>query len=218
MIKGVIFDMDGLMFDTENLSTYSWDKAGKEMGVDMPKEIVDRYRGKNLPVIYTIMREIYGEDFDCEACFKRKLQKDKEYMDVHGVPVKKGLRELLEYLKKSGLKAAVATSTNKVLAENILKMAEVYSYFDKVVCGDTVERSKPYPDIFQKAAEEIGLPMEECLVLEDSPAGLEAGKAAGGYVIHIPDVTFVPAEVKVGITAEMENLAEVIHWIEKENE
>lgn len=218
MIKGAIFDMDGLMFDTEYLSTFSWEKAGKEMGVEIPKTVVDRLRGKNLTAVYTLMREIYGADFDCEDCFKRKLEKDREYMDAHGVPVKKGLLELLEYLKKSGLRAAVATSTNKALAENILKMAEVYSYFEKVVCGDTVKRSKPYPDIFQKAAKELGLPIEDCLVLEDSPAGLEAGKAAGGYVIHIPDVTFVPEEVKEGITAEMDNLAEVIGWIENQKD
>ena len=80
-----------------------------------------------------------------------------------------------------------------------------------------MKRSKPFPDIFQKAAEDLGVPMRECLVLEDSISGVQAGKAAGGYIIHIPDVVVVPEEVKDGITAELRSLRDVINWIEHAN-
>ncbi|MCI8885882.1 MAG: HAD family hydrolase, partial [Dorea sp.] len=85
---------------------------------------------------------------------------------------------------------------------------------DAFVYGDMVERSKPHPDVFLKAAEEIGVPIGDCLVLEDSIAGVRAGKAAGGYIIHIPDLIVVPEEVKDGITAQFDSLDEVIGWIE----
>ena len=96
----------------------------------------------------------------------------------------------------------------------MLERAGVRGDFDAFVYGDMVERSKPHPDVFLKAAEEIGVPIGDCLVLEDSIAGVKAGKAAGGYIIHIPDLIVVPEEVKDGITAQFDSLDEVIGWIE----
>ena len=217
MVRGVIFDMDGLMFDTERLATVLWNQVGDELRIDMTEEFLDSFRGQNPTAIRNAFLQRFGREFDFDGCMGRKDELQHRYIEEKGVPLKEGLPELLEYLKGQDIRMAVATSTQQSLAEKMLKIAGVYEYFDAVAYGNKVKRSKPFPDIFQKAAEELGVPMRECLVLEDSISGVQAGKAAGGYIIHIPDVVVVPEEVKDGITAELRSLRDVINWIEHAN-
>lgn len=217
MVRGVIFDMDGLMFDTERLATVLWNQVGDELRIDMTEEFLDSFRGQNPTAIRNAFLQRFGREFDFDGCMGRKDELQHRYIEEKGVPLKEGLPELLEYLKGQDIRMAVATSTQQSLAEKMLKIAGVYEYFDAVAYGNKVKRSKPFPDIFQKAAEDLGVPMRECLVLEDSISGVQAGKAAGGYIIHIPDVVVVPEEVKDGITAELGSLRDVIDWIERGN-
>ena len=217
MVRGVIFDMDGLMFDTERLATVLWNQVGDELKIDMTEEFLDSFRGQNPTAIRNAFLQRFGREFDFDGCMGRKDELQHRYIEEKGVPLKEGLPELLEYLKGQDIRMAVATSTQQSLAEKMLKIAGVYEYFDAVAYGNKVKRSKPFPDIFQKAAEDLGVPMRECLVLEDSISGVQAGKAAGGYIIHIPDVVVVPEEVKDGITAELRSLRDVIDWIEHAN-
>ena len=217
MIDALIFDMDGLMFDTERLATVLWNQVGDELRIDMTEEFLDSFRGQNPTAIRNAFLQRFGREFDFDGCMGRKDELQHRYIEEKGVPLKEGLPELLEYLKGQDIRMAVATSTQQSLAEKMLKIAGVYEYFDAVAYGNKVKRSKPFPDIFQKAAEDLGVPMRECLVLEDSISGVQAGKAAGGYIIHIPDVVVVPEEVKDGITAELRSLRDVIDWIEHAN-
>ena len=217
MVRGVIFDMDGLMFDTERLATVLWNQVGDELRIDMTEEFLDSFRGQNPTAIRNAFLQRFGREFDFDGCMGRKDELQHRYIEEKGVPLKEGLPELLEYLKGQDIRMAVATSTQQSLAEKMLKIAGVSEYFDAVAYGNKVKRSKPFPDIFQKAAEDLGVPMRECLVLEDSISGVQAGKAAGGYIIHIPDVVVVPEEVKDGITAELRSLRDVIDWIEHAN-
>lgn len=217
MVRGVIFDMDGLMFDTERLATVLWNQVGDELRIDMTEEFLDSFRGQNPTAIRNAFLQRFGREFDFDGCMGRKDELQHRYIEEKGVPLKEGLPELLEYLKGQDIRMAVATSTQQSLAEKMLKIAGVYEYFDAVAYGNKVKRSKPFPDIFQKAAEDLGVPMREGLVLEDSISGVQAGKAAGGYIIHIPDVVVVPEEVKDGITAELRSLRDVIDWIEHAN-
>lgn len=214
MVKGVIFDMDGLMFDTERLSSVFWKQTGDQFGLEVPVDFVNSFRGRNPAAIREAFLDKYGQDFDYEEFREVRTRLQYDYIREKGVPLKKGLIELLNYLKGKGIRMAVATSTDRKLADTMLEKAEVREYFDAFAYGDEVARSKPYPDVFLKAAEEIGVPIRDCLVLEDSIAGVQAGKAAGGYIIHIPDLIVVPQEVKEGIAAQFDSLDEVIGWIE----
>lgn len=217
MIKGVIFDMDGLMFDTERLSTVMWGKAGAEQGVTVTKEFVDICRGKNSEDIRKIFLNAFGETFDYDTARAKRHQYMWEYMEANGVPKKDGLVELLTFLRDNQIGVAVATSTGREMAKKMLKMAGVYEYVNAFAFGDEVVRSKPEPEIFIKAAHALGLESEDCVVLEDSGPGVIAGKAAGGSVIHIPDMVVLSDEIKEGITKEVKSLNDVIIWLKEEN-
>lgn len=216
MVKGVIFDMDGTMFDTERLSTKGWIYAGKKLGVDIPVALTDSFRGRNPQSIRSMFAEYFGDKLDYDEARAVK----HEYFDEvtkESVPFEEGLMELLEYLKKNDIPAAVATSTEKKRASRLLHVSGVGNMITACIFGDMIEKGKPEPDIFLKAAELIGQDPKECLVLEDSAPGLLAGKAAGGYTIYVPDIAVVPKEAKEGITAELADLHEVAAWIRKEN-
>ncbi len=217
MIKGVIFDMDGLMFHTEWLSTVMWEKVGAEMGVKVDKEFVDQCRGKNSNDIRRIFCNAFGEDFDYDTARAKRHQYMWEYMEANGVPKKPGLVELLTFLRDNGIGVALATSTGRQMAKRMLEMAGVYEFINAFAFGDEVVKSKPEPEIFIKAAKALGLESKECVVLEDSGPGVIAGKAAGGYVIHIPDMVALSDEIKAGITKEVSSLHDVITWIKNEN-
>lgn len=216
MVKGVIFDMDGTMFDTERLSTKGWIYAGKKLGVDIPVALTDSFRGRNPQAIRKKFAAYFGDRLDYDTARAMK----HEYFDEvtkESVPHKEGLQDLLEYLKEHEIPAVVATSTERKRASRLIHMSGIEHLISNAIYGDMVERGKPEPDIFLKAAELIGQDPKECLVLEDSAPGLLAGKAAGGYTIHVPDIAVVSKEAKKGITAELADLHEVAAWIRKEN-
>ena len=205
MVKGVIFDMDGTMFDTERLSTKGWIYAGKKLGVDIPVALTDSFRGRNPQAIRKKFAAYFGDRLDYDTARAMK----HEYFDEvtkESVPHKEGLQDLLEYLKEHEIPAVVATSTERKRASRLIHMSGIEHLISNAIYGDMVERGKPEPDIFLKAAELIGQDSKECLVLEDSAPGLLAGKAAGGYTIYVPDIAVVSKEAKEGITAEPEAL------------
>ena len=214
MVRGVIFDMDGLMFDTERLATVLWNQVGDELRIDMTEEFLDSFRGQNPTAIRNAFLQRFGREFDFDGCMGRKDELQHRYIEEKGVPLKEGLPELLEYLKGQDIRMAVATSTQQSLAEKMLKIAGVYEYFDAVAYGNKVKRSKPFPDIFQKAAEDLGVPMRECLVLEDSPNGLRAARAAGCKAVVVPDITPIPPESEGLWAARAATLADVIPLLE----
>lgn len=217
MIKGVLFDMDGTMLDTEPISMACWRKSAAHFDITIDDELMDTFFGKNLVGIEEILRNAFGIDEEAIKIVEGRQGYYRAYLEEHGAPLKPGLIEILEYLKSKNIPAVVCTSTDKVTGEKLLKKVGVYDYFDDFVYGDMVTRTKPDPQGFLMAAEFIGKNPEECLVVEDSPNGVLAGKASGGYVIFVPDKIDLPADVREGITAEMPSLHEIIPWIEKEN-
>lgn len=193
MLCGVLFDMDGLMFDTERIHMMAWKKAAEDEGVILSDELFYAMRGRGADDCREMFnREIPGEHYD-KAREKRKIYTE-QWIAEHGVPVKKGLFNLLSYLKEEGIPCSLATSTNRETALSMLESADVKKYFSAFAFGTEVKHTKPYPDIFLKAAELIGQDPKTCVVLEDSVSGLMAARSAGCTPIIVPDLTPAPPE------------------------
>jgi HAD superfamily hydrolase (TIGR01509 family) len=216
MIRGVIFDMDGLMFDTERLSTEGWLKAAEELHYPLTVPFIKSFKGTSTGTSRRMFLEAFGDAVDYDAARTIRTNYVNGWMKEHGVPIKKGLITLLEYLQAHQIPAAVATSTRKELAQMHLEDAGVCSYFQAFVYGSEVPNGKPNPDIFLIAANKIGVAPSDCLVLEDSPAGITAGKAAGASVIAIPDQIELSEELLKGVTV-LPDLEKVCAWIDQKN-
>lgn len=208
-IKAVLFDQDGLMFDTERVSAVAWEKAGKEFGVEINEDILCHFRGRSPQEC----SKYYGSRFGSEEKYweirERKQQYFYEALKRDGLPVKKGLNELVEWLSEHGYQIALTTASPREWSLNNLKIAGVLNYFDDFICGDMVTRCKPDPEIFQTAASKLGRRPEECLVLEDSLQGIEAALNGGFPVIMVPDITQPDQELERKLTKRCDSLADV---------
>lgn len=216
-MKAFIFDMDGLMFDTERVFISAWDYAGEKMGFGKAGYMVMRTLGMNTEACNQAWRDEFGPDVDIEALWGYSREYLEEYYSKYAVSAKPGLYDLLTYLKRQGCKLAVASSTKRVKVEKNLQDADVRHYFDVVIAGDMVERSKPEPDIYLRAAAELGVDPADCTALEDSRNGLLSAHAAGMRVIMVPDLWQPDDTVKQFILGPFESLLAVRDWlIEKE--
>lgn len=214
-IRAVIFDMDGLMFDTERLSAMMWKRAGREMGIDVSDAFIGQIRGTNRRGTEECFRRCYGDACDAAGIRERRGRYVREYLEKHGVTVKPGLYELLAYLKENGYGIVLATSTRREQAMANLESAGVRRYFDGCVCGDMVERGKPDPEIFLKAAEIAGHEPAECVVLEDSFNGVRAAAAGGFPAVMVPDMDPPTAEILEKTEACCQSLRQVIPFLEQ---
>ena len=204
--KAVIFDMDGLMFDTERVCVDAWNYAGEKLGLGKTGYMVLKTLGINANAAREVWFAEFGERYDEQAIRKYSDEFLKEYYAKNKVPVKKGLYELLEYLKMNGYKLAVASSTGQCGVEAHLKDAGIFEYFGAIVCGDMVERSKPEPEIYLKACEMLGEKPCDCYALEDSRNGLLSAYRAGCKPIMVPDLWEPTDEILKIIVAKFDNL------------
>lgn len=211
----IIFDMDGLMFDTEKISFISWKKAAQNYGYEIDEEVFKKTIGSNLTRTMEIYLAHFGDMFPIDAIRDERFKMAESLINQNGVPVKRGLYELLDYLKVTDIKMAVATSTSRQRAITLLKMAGIDRCFDYVLCGDEIEHCKPHPEIFLKVSERLGCLPERCMVLEDSEAGILAAYRAGMLPIMIPDMKEPEEEVMKLIYKQLDNLNEVKTVIEE---
>lgn len=189
-IESVIFDMDGTMFDTERLRFQTIKQAARELtGRPMEDRTLIGSLGLSARRAEELAKEHYGSDYPYREIRSRADALELEHVRKSGIPVKFGLKEVLERLRRSGLTMAVATSSRRVIAEEYLINANVMKYFDITVCGDDVQRGKPHPEIFLRAAAELSRDPARCLMVEDSENGVLSASEAGGQVILIRDIT-----------------------------
>lgn len=216
-IQAVIFDMDGLMFDTERISFLCFSKALKTYNLTLDELFFGRTIGTNIKVTEQLYLEQFGADLPFAKVYRQKALFVKQYIETHNVPVKKGLYELLAFLRQHKIKTAVATSSNRENALHLLNSAQVANYFDYILCGDEVTKSKPEPEIFLKTAEKLSCTPQNCLVLEDSPKGILAAHRAGMKVILIPDMAEVDETTKNLAMTTLHSLSEVADYLNSEN-
>ena len=205
----VIFDMDGLMFDTERVSYLSFIEATKCNGYDLDEATFRKTLGANLQMVEKIYQQRFGQNFPFEKVIQKKFACAASYIQKKGVPIKEGLYELLDFLCKYNIKKAVATSSNREVTLTLLKMAGIDHKFEYVLCGDEIEKSKPDPAIFLRVAEKLNCHADRCIVLEDSEMGILAAHRAGMRAIMIPDMVQSTDEIKKILFKEMKNLLEV---------
>lgn len=214
-INGAIFDMDGLMLDTEKLLVRFWKESASEYGYNMTDENVFGIRSLSRKYSVPLLKSIFGEDFPFNEIRNRRIVLMNDYIDRYGFEVKKGLFELLDYLRSSNYKIAVATATDRERAELYLKKIDAYDYFDAVICGDMVKNGKPEPDIYLTASEELRLSAEECVAFEDSPNGIKSAYSAGCKVIMIPDLTQPDEDITSLLSGVYESLDKAIAFFEE---
>lgn len=212
-MKAFIFDMDGLMFDTERVFVGAWDYAGEKMGLGKTGYMSLRTLGMNTPACEQVWRDEFGADVDLAALWAYTREYLEDYYSKYAVTVKKGLYDLLTYLQRKGYKLAVASSTKREKVEQHLNSAHIRHYFDAVIAGDMVEKSKPEPDIYLKAAAALGVKPEECYALEDSRNGLLSAHRAGCKAIMVPDLWQPDDTVKQFILGPFDDLLQVRDWL-----
>ena len=210
-IRGFIFDMDGTLFDTEKLYRAFWYVVAEQRGFHVDDEMLSRMRGMALPKGALIF-ETRNPEFSYYEERRRRMELVYEEVDRNGVPEKPGLRKLLAFLRAQGYRTAVASSSPEAQVQRYMERNGLTEQFDVLLGGDAVENGKPAPDLFLLAAEKLGLPPAECVVVEDSENGIRAGAAAGGFVIGIPDLDPLDP-VRDLLDFECSRLDEIIPWI-----
>lgn len=187
-LQAVVFDMDGLMLDTERLFRRAYQQAAMENGYHLPDELYARMIGHRADSSQRILREGLGEAAPCDEIIEGARRHYYQLIERGGIPLRPGLLELLDYLEEESLPRAVATSTHYELACIKLKAVGLLSRFSGVVSGDQVPHGKPAPDIYLEAAKLLGVDPTHTLALEDSPAGLTSAHRAGMVAFLIPDL------------------------------
>ena len=214
-IEAVVFDMDGLMFDTEKLWLDGVAKTNEVFGYNVPLELIISCMGLRIDKIDIRLKEHLGEDFDTAKFRELNKKFMKEDVEKNGLRKKKGLVELLEFLKSKGVKMAVASSSK------IAKINERFSqaglskdYFSVIVGGDEVTNPKPHPQIYLLACEKLGVNPKNSLALEDSESGIMSAFNAGMKPILVPDLKIPSDEVKNKAFKIFESLDQVISLFE----
>lgn len=213
MITAAVFDMDGLMFDTERLVYENWQKMMDERGYDYNLDFFKRTVGKRKLEVQRIYFDRFGDDFPyweyADKCHDMYIERVK----AEGIPIKKGLIEVLEFLKERGVKIALATSTSRQTSELNLEVSDTAKYFDALVCGNDVVNGKPHPEVFLTAAERLGAKPKSCIAFEDSINGIKSAYSAGMVTVMVPDFIAPTEEIKPMISFLCDDLAQSIEKI-----
>ena len=205
MLKGAIFDMDGLMFDTEQIWQKNWNRTAAEMGISLPEEFKFNICGTSGKLMNSVIEKYYGVEDGAPIAAKVKQMVHDDLIDF--TPEKPGIHEILEFFKEKGVRMAVASSSAEEVIRRNLRNTNTEDYIEAIVSGVGMTNGKPAPDIFLKAADMLGIDPKECYVFEDAFNGVTAGYNAGCRTIMIPDMSQPTEEIRAMATGGVyENL------------
>lgn len=202
LYKAVVFDMDGVIFDSERAVMQCWKEVASRHNIPDIEKAILACTGTTMVRTREIMLNLYGADFPYDEYARESSAIFHSRYDGGRLPMKPGVKELLTFLKEHDKKIALASSTRQQVVTDELRDAGIIEYFDRIICGDMVSRSKPAPDIFLKACEELNISPSDSYAIEDSYNGIRAAHAGGLHPIMVPDL--LPAD------EEMQSLAEIV--------
>ncbi|MBX9946376.1 MAG: HAD family phosphatase [Reyranella sp.] len=215
-VEAVLFDMDGLLIDTEAVYIEALQVAAGALGVDMPLAFCHSMIGIPGRECDLMIQEFYGSGFDIER-FRESFSAHTRRRFDDAVPVKAGAVELLDFLAARGLPLAVATSSGRATAERHLGRAGLRDRFAALATRDDVARAKPHPDVYLEAARRLGVSPKRCLAFEDSNPGLTAAHAAGAMAIMVPDILPPLPEVRAKCLRVVDDLQAARRLLEGAN-
>ena len=187
-IEAIVFDMDGLLFDSERIVQRSWNMAGEALGIKELGNHIYHTIGLNLKSRTEYFYKAYGPDFPNDAFVEGARTNFRKIADAEGVPLMPGVKELLEYGKEHGYRMAVATSSRREYSTRLMKDGGIYDYFHAFVFGDMVKNAKPDPEIYLAACAAVQADPCRSVALEDSPHGIRSAHAAGMYPVMVPNL------------------------------
>ena len=214
-VKLVVFDMDGVILDSERLANIAWFATSEKYGLGLTFDDLRKIKGGNLVRTKEILTNKFGSEM-AEKILLNKKEKQLEVMAQEGgIKLKKGVKELLEFLKENNIKKVIATSTGRESATRNLKATGVYDYFDDFVFGNEVNKSKPDPEIFLKACEKAKVNIDNAVVIEDSVMGATAANKGNIKCIVVEDtIKFTSEEDKLAYK-KFDSLLDVKNYFEK---
>lgn len=214
-MKAVIFDVDGTLLDTERIYMQAWKDAAAELGYEITDELLRKTRAINVKEAARIFESEIGNGFSYDKTRVVRVRIAEEIIQRESPILKPGVTELLAFLQEKRIRLSVASSTHLKGTKEHLSESGILEPFEVVVGGDMVTKGKPNPDIFLKAAELLHLAPEECLVVEDSPAGIRAAHAAGMKAVLVPDQAAITQEIIEMSDVVLESLLDMPAYVEK---
>lgn len=215
-INAVIFDMDGTMIDTETIKEDGWKYAGDCQNIVIDDKILDEIRGTNKDFCKQFINQKFN-NINFEQLYNDRNEFIERHINANGIQMKKGLIEILKFLKNNKYKIAVASSSEEETIRRYLTKIKILDFFDVIVAGDMVENGKPNPEIYLKAVEKLNVTKEQCIGIEDSNSGILSVYRAGLKPIMIPDLEEPTEEVQNILCAKLDSLEAVIKVLQNES-
>lgn len=212
-----LFDMDGLLFDTESIYIDYGKNLAREMGYEISDELIEKTTGVTNKLSKELFLKELGNDFKYDEFTINIVNYVIEQANLGNIPLMKGAKEILQFLKENNKKIALGTSADLKMAQKLLKSKDLEKYFECLVTSDDVKIGKPNPEVFLKGAKNLNVLPNKTMVFEDSFNGIRAAHSAGMYPVMIPDKLYPTQEIEKIIFKKFDSLLDVIEFFKNEN-